>query len=133
MKYGLDFGTSNSVISFYDGENVSLLNVEENSDVPEIMPSLWYFEEIEKKWFFGSDALIEYNENEGEGRFIQAVKKLLGDRKYTGTHIGYKFYSLEKLVELYFIEIKRRADAIVGRDIKSITIGRPVRFSRDLY
>lgn len=132
MKYGLDFGSSNSTISFFDGKNVTLLPVENNADNPEIMPSLWYFEDIEKKWYFGSDAFIEYKENGGDGRFIQTVKKLLADKKYTGTHIGYKFITLEKLVELYFKEIKKRADEIIGTDIKAVTIGRPVRFSRHL-
>ena len=133
MKYGLDFGTSNSTISFCDGHTITLLPVEKETSTPEIMPSLWYFDDIEKKWYFGRDAFIEYKDNGGDGRFIQSVKKLLADKKYTGTHIGYRFYSLEKLVELYFREIKHRADKIVGKNVRAITIGRPVRFSRDLH
>ncbi|MCP4745645.1 MAG: Hsp70 family protein [Desulfobacteraceae bacterium] len=132
MKYGLDFGTSNSTISFDDGINITLLPVEKSLNTPEIMPSLLYFEDIEKKWYFGHDAFIEYKENGGDGRFIQSIKKLLADNMYTGTHIGFKFYSLEKLIELYFREIKKRADKIVQKNVKAITIGRPVYFSRNL-
>lgn len=132
MRYGLDFGTSNSAVSFNDGKKVELLPIENNSPTPVIMPSLWYFEEIEKKWYFGTEAFSEYKANGGDGRFIQTIKKLLTDSYYTGTHIGHRFYSLEKLVELYFREVKCRADKIVGKNIEAITIGKPARFTNDL-
>ena len=132
MKYGLDFGTSNSAISFFDHGEVSLLPIEKDSDTPELMPSLWYFEEIEKKWYFGRDAFYEYKENGGAGRFIQSVKKLLPDPSFSGTRIGHKYYSLECILTMFFSEMKKRSDAIVGADVKAVTIGRPVRFSSDL-
>ncbi len=43
MKYGLDFGTSNSTISFYDGKNITLLPVEKNTGTPEIMQQFMSF------------------------------------------------------------------------------------------
>lgn len=132
MKYGLDFGTSNSAISFYDGRQVSLLPIEPDSDTPELMPSLWYFETMEKEWFFGAEALSEYKANGGEGRLIQSLKKLLADDGIDGTHVGHRYYSIEDLLVLFFQEIKQKADKIVGKSIDAVTIGRPVRFTRDL-
>ena len=56
MKYGLDFGTSNSVISFNNGNSVEALPIEPTSRAREIMASLCFFDYEDGFWSFGKSA-----------------------------------------------------------------------------
>ena len=129
MIYGFDFGTSNSSISVFDGSRVSLIPLEPDSDTPGIMPSYWYYDGYEKEWHTGRNALVEYEQNYGEGRFIQSLKKVVADESFIGTSIGNRFIKVERLIEIFFRAVKQKADSFTGENVKSIQIGRPVNFS----
>ncbi|MBK9051610.1 MAG: Hsp70 family protein [Chloroflexi bacterium] len=63
------------------------------------------------------------------GRLMLSIKTNLRDVSFQGTVIGQFFYSLEKLVALYLMVTKSRAEALLGRPIKEVVLGRPVHFS----
>lgn len=129
MIYGFDFGTSNSAISVFDGSRVTLVPLEPDTETPGIMPSYWYYDEFEREWHTGRSALREYEQNYGEGRFIQSLKKVVADENFIGTSVGNRFIKVESLIEIFFRAVKKKADSYTGENIKSIQIGRPVNFS----
>ena len=129
MKYGLDFGTSNSAISFNDGNAVTVLPIEPTNGTKEIMPSLWYFYYDEELWSFGKSAYDLYKETLGEGRLIQSLKKYLSDPTLRNTYVHKRTVDFDELVMLYLKEVKDKADVLTGENVKNVTIGKPVNFT----
>lgn len=129
MKYGLDFGTSNSVISFNNGNSVEVLPIEPTSRAKEIMASLWFFDYEDEFWSFGKSAYEQYSETLGEGRLIQSLKKYLSDPTLKNTYVHKRTVDFDELVMLFLKEMKNKADQLTGENVKSVTIGKPVNFS----
>lgn len=150
VKYGLDFGTSNSVISTYIGGEITSLPINAQNNT-EILESAIYFghEDI----LFGSEAINKYLSEKAvseidhgqqgitedeffgknsklkfESRLIRSFKTSLSKSGELKTRIGNIYYSVEDLISLYLQEIKTRADKISRQNIESVTVGRPVRF-----
>lgn len=65
------------------------------------------------------------------GRLFLSFKTNLRDHEYAGTVIGQSFYPLESLVTLYLTVLKQRAERHLGRELREVVLGRPVRFSTD--
>lgn len=65
------------------------------------------------------------------GRLFLSFKTNLRDHEYVGTVIGQSFYPLEALVTLYMTVLKQRAERHLGRELREVALGRPVRFSTD--
>jgi hypothetical chaperone protein len=66
------------------------------------------------------------------GRLMQYLKTAL--RKglpggYAGTQVFERWYPVGELVQIYLGELKRSAESVLGEPIRSVTMGRPVRFS----
>lgn len=128
MKYGLDFGTSNSVISYNNGNTVEVLPIEPTSRAKEIMASLWYFDYGDEFWSFGRSAYEQYKETLGEGRLIQSLKKYLSDPTLRNTFVHKRTVEFDELVMLFLKEMKDKADQLTGENVKNVTIGKPVNF-----
>jgi hypothetical chaperone protein len=128
-SYGIDFGTCNSTVAYHDGHDVQLLNLERSSPV---VRSVIYFPErscLEPS--VGQDAIDSYVQNGMRGRFLQSIKSVLPDATFESTIIHDHRYSPESLAAVILGELKRRADAVVGRDVRRVVLGRPVTFSED--
>jgi hypothetical chaperone protein len=65
------------------------------------------------------------------GRLFLSVKTSLRDENYPGTVVGQNYYSLENLIGLYLTVVKTRAERLLGRELKQVVLGRPVRFAAD--
>jgi hypothetical chaperone protein len=63
------------------------------------------------------------------GRLIQSIKTGLGDSGYEGTKIFDKFYSVQELVALILTHVRERAEQVLDRDLKTVVLGRPVKFA----
>lgn len=129
--YGLDFGTSNSAIAIYF-PNGQIKLVGSGRSEAKTLPSLIYFDEsrypLPKIGFSAIDAYIG---SQMKGRFIQSIKSFLPDDIFRGTNIGFKLYGIQDLISLILIELKAKADALIGKDIKSVVLGRPAKFSEN--
>ena len=80
--YAIDFGTSNSLLSYVSPTgDIRPIQLESGANV---LRSLLYTPE-NNKWFFGSEAVQEYVNHEGEGRFFRSIKKFLPEPSYNGT------------------------------------------------
>lgn len=122
--YGIDFGTSNSALSILEissGEIVSTF----------ILPSVLYFPKGEKRVLIGHEAVEKYVGDGMKGRFIKSIKRVLSNKSFQNTLINGVRYDLSDLVSLILIELKKRADAYLGEEVKSVILGRPVFFDDD--
>lgn len=69
------------------------------------------------------------------GRLLQYLKTLLrkgaGSVDIAGTQMFDRYYTVTDLVEAYLLELKSRAETILGDEINGVTLGRPVKFSEN--
>ena len=122
--YGLDFGTTNSVLSIYDEQKKVL--VETIS-----VPSLIYFPAGLSNYVIGEQAITAYLEDGMKGRFIKSIKQILSRQSFIETRIHNKRYNASDLVALILKDLKAKADKIIGYDCRKAVIGRPVFFDDD--
>jgi hypothetical chaperone protein len=121
--YGIDFGTSNSVLAVLNTEKKQLVNVHSES-------SLIYFKDADN-FFIGNEAINQYIGNNMKGRLLKSIKTLLPQSSFTFTYIYGKKYTAEDLVSLILRFLKTKADALLKEDVKEVVLGRPVVFSED--
>jgi hypothetical chaperone protein len=127
--YAVDFGTSNSLLTYVsDDRKIIPVPLEQNSNV---LRTLLYTPE-KNKWFFGSEAINEYVNHEGEGRFFRSVKKFLPEPGYSGTSVHNKNMNISEMVSVFLGEMKKRADKFTGIKVEKIVLGRPALYSLDL-
>ena len=65
------------------------------------------------------------------GRLLQFIKTALRSEKYQGTQIFERYYNLSDIISAYLLELKKRAEKLLGEEIEGVTLGRPVYFSRN--
>lgn len=128
--YAVDFGTSNSLLSHVakDG-TITPIPLEKDSTL--VLRSLLYTPEP-NVWFFGKEAIKEYVNNDGEGRFFRSVKKFLPESNYSGTIVFNKTMNISDIVAVFIKEMRARANAITNENVERIVLGRPALYSRNL-
>jgi len=127
--YGIDFGTSNSVLSIFDedkNEIISTISV----------PSILYFPDeydpaLPLIYHVGNQAINSYIHDGMKGRFMKSIKRVLPRTNFIETRIHNKSFNAAGLVTLIIKDLKTKADAIIGYDCKKAIIGRPVYFDDD--
>lgn len=65
------------------------------------------------------------------GRLFLSIKSGLRDESFLGTVVGQFYYPLEDIISLYLSVTKTRAEQQLGRELKQVVMGRPVRFAFD--
>ncbi|HRO67126.1 MAG TPA: Hsp70 family protein [Pseudobdellovibrionaceae bacterium] len=127
----VDFGTTNSLAGVWTpNQKIPALPLDPHGADPTLFRSLLYFPH-ENSCFYGAEAISRYLENEMEGRLFRSFKAHLPNRGYLGTVIGNRIMPLERIVGLFLLEIRKRSEALIGREIKSVLLGRPARYSMD--
>ena len=127
----IDFGTSNSLVgAFRDGGRVEALPIDPKAHDPTLMRTLLYFPH-QDACFYGSEAIRQYVEQDMEGRLFRSFKSNLANLNYLGTVIDNRILTLESMVGLFLLELKRRAEALLGDVVERAVIGRPARYSMD--
>jgi hypothetical chaperone protein len=127
--YAVDFGTSNSLLT-YVSDSGEIVPVPLDPESGLVLRSLLYTPE-KNKWFFGSEAISEYVNHEGEGRFFRSIKKFLPEPGYSGTSVHNRNLGISELVATFLGEMKKRADKFTGKKVESIILGRPALYSLD--
>ncbi len=127
----IDFGTSHSLVgALQNGVRKEALPIDPQSDDPSLMRTLLYFPNSDL-CYYGHDALKKYTENDLEGRLFRSFKSHLPNQHYLGTSIGHRILSLETMVGLFLLEIRKRSEKILGTTITKAVIGKPARYSMD--
>lgn len=131
MIYAIDFGTSNSLLAAATkSELLPPLEIDPNGKDPTILRSVLYFPD-QKHVYFGEEAIREYVDHDMEGRLLRSIKKFLPVRSFLGTFVGNRAFYLEDIIASFLGEMRRRANAKLGKDVESVLLGRPARFSND--
>lgn len=165
MIVGMDFGTTNSGMSVYDGQELRVLPLDAANENPRVFRTALYITN-EQEIVVGRAAVDQYFEQNvgrpvklkkvwvGEieviadrvyyvqdtfvwadvmspGRLFLSFKSSLRDHEYVGTVVGQNFFHIESLVTLYLTVAKKRAEAMLGRELKEVVLGRPVHFATD--
>lgn len=125
---GIDFGTSNSTVGWWQGAGEPLLALEEAQVT---LPSVIFFNSEERRPAYGRQALSEYLDGY-EGRLMRSLKSLLGSKllKSETTVLG-SALPFRELLGLYLGELKKRAEQLTQQSFEQVVLGRPVFFVDD--
>lgn len=127
----IDFGTSHSLVgAFHQEQRFDDLAIDPLNSDPTLMRTLLYFPTPDQ-CFYGAEALHKYTEFEMEGRLFRSFKSHLPNKHYLGTVFENRILSLENMIGLFLLELKKRAEAILKNQVTKAVIGRPARYSMD--
>ncbi len=128
--FGIDFGTSNSVLSINKNGKTMIVDIDEFGLNKKTLRSALYFNETDK--FVGQQAINKYIKEKARGRFMQSIKSFLPSKVSTHTFIYGQRYELEDLIVLILKKIKEKGEQYAGDSIDSVIAGRPAIFSDDI-
>ncbi len=134
MTIGIDFGTSNTVVSVKQAGKSIVLSLGEDG---EITPSLMFFE-ADGRLSIGNEARCDYARAlSGTGdlsrkfRFFQGLKFALRDQYFSGTKLFGKRWTIEQLVGAFLMEIRKNTEEAIGGSSDLVILGLPVKLSAD--
>ncbi|WP_253720976.1 Hsp70 family protein [Bdellovibrio bacteriovorus] len=81
--------------------------------------------------YYGAEAIEQYIEQDMEGRLFRSFKSHLPNQSYLGTVLNNRILTLETLIGVFLLELKKRAEKILDTSIERAVIGRPARYSMD--
>ena len=119
MVCGIDFGTSNSTVGICEAGKPRLLPVE-NGEMT--IPTALFFAE-DGRTLYGRTGIEEYIEG-GEGRFMRALKSILGSSLVEErTRVGRRTVPFTDIIAMFLRHLRQQ----VG-EAESVVLGRPVYF-----
>lgn len=125
----IDFGTTNSLVGAWkDGQRIEAITLDPTAADPTMMRTLLYFPNPDL-CYYGHEAISHYLENEMEGRLFRSFKSQLPNQSYLGTMVENRIVTLESMVGIFLLELRKRAEKQLGCEVTSAVIGRPARYS----
>ncbi len=128
--FGLDFGTTNSALSVNSQGTTEIIDIDPHNLTEKTMRAVIFVDE-ENGIYLGQEAILQYIEQGGHGRFMQSIKTFLPSAAFEYTIINGKRYELEDVIALILKTIKKRGEEFVGHEVPDVVMGRPVLFSED--
>ena len=128
--FGLDFGTTNSALAVNSQGNTEVIDIDPHNPTEKTMRSV-IFMDREKNVYLGQEAIVQYIEQGGQGRFMQSIKSFLPSALFDYTLINGQRYDLEDVIALILKKIKERGEEFIGHEVTDVVMGRPVVFSED--
>lgn len=126
---GIDFGTSNSAMSWAAPGGLSRLIPLEGDAVS--MPTAVFFNSEDHRTHFGRDAVAQYLAGT-EGRLMRSLKSLLGSPLiHESTEVNHRPVSFLEIVTTFLAELRERATRSLGTAPERVVMGRPVHFVDD--
>jgi len=126
--YAIDFGTSNSLLAAANRDTTfDPVPLDPDTADPTILRSILCFPDAGGV-FVGSEALRQFVEHGAEGRLLRSIKHYLGSRSFRGTILRGRMVSAEELVAALLRQMRQRADAHFGAEVRRVVLGRPVHF-----
>lgn len=127
----IDFGTSNSLVgAFHEGQRKEALSLDPHAADPTLMRTLLYFPHPDL-CYYGAEAIEQYIEQDMEGRLFRSFKSHLPNQSYLGTMLNNRVLTLESLIGVFLLELKKRAEKALNTTVERAVIGRPARYSMD--
>ncbi len=122
---GVDFGTSNTAAAILRDGAVRIVPLEAGQ---ETLPTAIFLDYAARRTVFGSAAVRAMIDGQ-DGRFMRALKSILGTplarekRQFLNRRL-----TLLEIVTEFLGEIRERAEAATGAEVRRVVAGRPVRF-----
>lgn len=130
--FGLDFGTSNSVLAYQKDDAIRIADLDPSSDMPKTLKSVIFFDEEGGPSAVGQEAINLYLTYGGSyGRLMQSIKENLSHASFREACIFGRWLYVEEIIAILLREIKQRGELQVGHEIDSVVLGRPVVFSKE--
>ncbi len=133
---GLDFGTTNSALAVIDDNAaVRLAGFPTAAGDRPTFRSILFFDADEHgpntlaRPAAGAEAIRRYLDSGGNGRLLLSLKSFLADRTFSATDIFGRRFTLEELISLILVPLRRAAERQFGDLGRRLVVGRPVRFS----
>ncbi|MGC3999505.1 MAG: Hsp70 family protein [Anaeromyxobacter sp.] len=127
-RYAIDFGTSNSLLAAASADQVfDPVPLDPAASDPTVLRSILCFPD-QGGLAVGAEALRTFQDHDGEARLLRSIKRHLGSRSFRGTVIRGRMISSEELVSTFLREMRQRADAHFGAEVRRALLGRPVHF-----
>ncbi|CUA93518.1 Hsp70 family protein [Thiomonas bhubaneswarensis] len=126
---GIDFGTSNSAVSWAAPQGLSRLIPLEGDALS--IPTAVFFNAEDQRTHFGRDAVQQYLGGT-EGRLMRSLKSLLGSPLLLEkTEVNHRQISFQDIVATFLAELRQRATRALGGAPTRVVMGRPVHFVDD--
>lgn len=126
---GIDFGTSNSAVSFAGPDGLARLVPLEGDALA--LPTAVFFNAEDGSTRFGREAIGQYLAGV-EGRLMRSLKSLLGSSLIEEeTAVGAGRLSFQAIIALFLRELRQRAATHLRAAPTRAVIGRPVHFVDD--
>lgn len=134
---GLDFGTTNSVVSeLHDDGTCRPVSFATPDGSDDIFPTLLAFwKEADgpgrsfNRFVGGQWAIDAFREFAPDCRLIKSLKTFAASKQFTSTSIYGSRYDYADLMRLFLTDLRARADADTDWQDCQIIVGRPVRFA----
>lgn len=132
---GIDFGTTNTVISTTDADGLAHLTVfpYDGSDVVAFRSAISFHADPEDERIriveAGPWAIEAYVEEPLETRFIQSFKSYAASPLFQDTEILGRRYRFEDLLSAFMLRLRAHADGALDNMPTTAIIGRPVTFA----
>jgi hypothetical chaperone protein len=126
---GIDFGTSNSAVSFVGPQGLArLVSLEGEATA---MPTAVFFNSEDHSTHFGREAMALYLAGV-EGRLMRSLKSLLGSSLLDEeTAVAGGMLSFRAIISRFLGELRGRAGRQLASEPRRAVIGRPVHFVDD--
>ena len=126
---GIDFGTSNSAVSWAAPGGTARLIPLEGAALA--MPTAVFFNSEDLRTHFGRDAVAQYLEGT-EGRLMRSLKSLLGSPLLLETtEVNHRQISFQDIIATFLAELRERGAHALGHAPTRVVMGRPVHFVDD--
>lgn len=132
LTLGLDFGTTNTVVSQRHGDDVTTLNFSTRHgllDTVRTVLALWQDpSKPSSSIAVGRDALAEFSEFPEDTRLIQSLKSYAANPLFRQSMILNKPFTFTLLMQAFIEQLFRLSD-IDLKAVGKIIVGRPVKFA----
>jgi hypothetical chaperone protein len=132
LTLGLDFGTTNTVVSQRRGDDVTTLNFSTKHgllDTVRTVLALWQDPSLPHSSIaVGRDALSEFSEFPDDTRLIQSLKSYAANPLFRQAMILNRPYTFALLMQAFIEQLFRLCDVDLA-EVGKIIVGRPVKFA----
>jgi hypothetical chaperone protein len=122
---GIDFGTSNTAAAVLERGRPRIITLEPEQ---ETLPTAIFLDFASRHTYYGRDAVSALIDGH-DGRFMRALKSVLGTplARERRTFLNERLTLLD-VVARFLAEVRARASADLGAEVRSVVAGRPVHF-----
>lgn len=126
MACGIDFGTSNSTVSYVDRDGAVQMAALEGRQTT--IPSAIFYDFEEEETVYGRAAVARFIDGH-EGRLLRSLKSVLGSPLFDETTpLGRRRIAFEDILVGFLRCLKAKAETQSGRPLVRVVMGRPVHF-----